>query len=103
MRRKHSSDFSPKDVAPHAAKWSRDELEQMKAIIEGLLQATESTSELVEEVALTNPNRGHKSGSGTGYFEEKMINGCGPYRYLRYWREGQRKSVYVGKVENQCN
>jgi hypothetical protein len=35
MKRKSISEFSPKDIAPHAAKWSRDDLEQIKAIIEG--------------------------------------------------------------------
>ena len=40
---------------------------------------------------------------GAGRVEEKMINGCGPYRYLRYWgvtESGKRilKSTYLGKV-----
>ncbi len=101
MPRKHLSDFSPKEVAPHAAKWNRDELEQMKAIIDGFLQAMEPIGEPIEEPALPNQDRG-RNGS-IGYVEEKIINGCGPYRYLRYWRAGKRKSVYLGKVENQCN
>ncbi|MBD1838903.1 hypothetical protein [Coleofasciculus sp. FACHB-501] len=98
MPRKKTSDFSPQQVAPHAAKWNRDELEEMKAIIDGLLQAMEPTPEPMEEAALPNQDRGCKG--GIGYLEEKIINGCGPYRYLRYWRAGKRKSVYVGKVES---
>ncbi|GEM_PF-2570181 len=30
--------LSPKDVAPHIYKWSREELEQMQAMIAGQLQ-----------------------------------------------------------------
>ena len=34
-----------------------------------------------------------------GHYEEKIINGCGPYRYLRYWERGKHCSVYLGKVQ----
>ncbi|MGB8700211.1 MAG: hypothetical protein WCD18_12405 [Thermosynechococcaceae cyanobacterium] len=34
-----------------------------------------------------------------GYIEEKTINGCGPYRYLRYWDGKTHKSVYLGKAK----
>jgi hypothetical protein len=37
---------------------------------------------------------------GKGSFEDKMINGYGPYRYLRYWYGKTHKSVYLGKVRN---
>jgi len=41
--------------------------------------------------------RGETDGSGV-WIEEKMIGGCGPYRYKR-WREGGRlRSKYLGKV-----
>lgn len=36
-----------------------------------------------------------------GYIEEKFINGCGPYRYLRYWDGKTHKSVYLGKKEEK--
>ena len=32
-----------------------------------------------------------------GHIEEKYINGCGPYRYLRVWRNGKLTSKYLGK------
>ena len=32
-----------------------------------------------------------------GYIELKTINGCGPYRYLRYWDGKTHRSVYLGK------
>jgi hypothetical protein len=36
-----------------------------------------------------------------GYIEEKFINDCGPYRYLRYWDGKIHKSVYLGKMEDK--
>lgn len=32
-----------------------------------------------------------------GYIERKMINGCGPYLYLRYRVDGKLRSKYLGK------
>ena len=34
-----------------------------------------------------------------GFIEEKWVNGCGPYRYLRYWDGGKHRSVYLGKSQ----
>ena len=36
--------LSPKDVAPHIYKWSREELEQMQAMIAGQLQTIRQSS-----------------------------------------------------------
>jgi hypothetical protein len=36
---------------------------------------------------------------GRGSFEDKYINGYGPYRYLRYWYGKTHKSIYLGKVK----
>jgi hypothetical protein len=36
-----------------------------------------------------------------GYIEQKWINGCGPYRYLRYWDGDKHRSVYLGKDSNR--
>lgn len=88
--------LSPKDVAPHAYQWGRDELEEMKAIIDGLLQVTAAPPIQSEQpTSTTQKRRGRKNGGG--YIEEKRINGSGPYLYLRYFSNGKRKSVYVGK------
>lgn len=44
-------------------------------------------------------NRTLNGGQGA-YVELKMINGCGPYAYLR-WRSGRRlRSQYLGKPES---
>lgn len=47
----------------------------------------------------TNGSNGNGSGTTGGYIELKTINGCGPYRYLRFRSQGQYKSVYLGKGE----
>lgn len=77
--------LSPKDVAPHAYQWNRHELEEMRAIIDALLEASEAVPETeTEAVPAGDSQRGKRGKRGGGYFEDKMINGCGPYRYLRY-------------------
>ena len=41
---------------------------------------------------------GHKP-AAKGHVEAKMINGCGPYLYLRYWSGKTLKSKYIGKAK----
>lgn len=41
-------------------------------------------------------HRGPKG--GRGYYERKIINGCGSYLYLRYWSGGKHRSIYIGKI-----
>ena len=41
---------------------------------------------------------GEETSQSSGAIELKMINGCGPYKYLRYWSGGRHRSVYMGKV-----
>jgi hypothetical protein len=95
MRRKQPTRLIPKDVVPHAYQWNVDELEEMRAIIDAILEADTA---LEPETEAGNAGDSQPRGTrGGGYFEDKMINGCGPYRYLRYWFCGKRKSVYVGK------
>jgi hypothetical protein len=98
MPRRQLTRLRPKDVAPHAYQWNRAELEEMRAIIDALLEASSPEPETSPVPAGDSQPRGKRGG---GYFEDKMINGCGPYRYLRYWLSGKRKSVYVGKKINR--
>jgi len=96
MPRKQPTYLCPKDVAPHAYQWDRAELEEMRAIVDALMEASKPEPQAEEVPAGNSQSRGTRGG---GYFEDKMINGCGPYRYLRFWVSGKRKSVYVGKME----
>jgi hypothetical protein len=96
MPRKQRTHLSPKDVALHASRWNRTELEEMRAIIEAMLESSTPQSPHTEVAPAEGNQRGKRGGS---YIEEKRINGSGPYRYLRYWLSGKRKSVYLGKLE----
>jgi hypothetical protein len=96
MPRKQQTHLSPKDVASHAYQWNLAELEEMRAIVDALIEASQPEPQTEAVPAGNSQSCGTRGG---GYFEEKMINGCGPYRYLRFWVSGKRKSVYVGKIE----
>jgi hypothetical protein len=39
------------------------------------------------------------SAKAGGSIELKMIGGCGPYAYLRYWEGGHLRSKYLGKAD----
>jgi hypothetical protein len=59
--------------------------------------AEETTQKEVEELARSS-QLGLSTQTGGGYYEKKMINGCGPYLYYR-WRNGKKlMTKYCGKV-----
>jgi len=93
-----NSQITPKDVAPHAYLWNSDQLNEMLAIINGLLDA-QGTQYNGDVAKVPKNKRGQPAGSG--YFESKLIRGYGPYLYLRYWQSGHRRSVYLGKANEE--
>lgn len=89
--------LTPTDIArSHASSWDRDDLLEMAAIIDGLLAAFDA----IGEPPIAKSQQQGKHGGG-GYVEQKTISGCGPYRYLRYWHQGKRKSIYLGKAVDE--
>lgn len=68
-------------------------------LINALLALAEAVEESDRSLS-TNGSNGGGSGITAGYIELKMINGCGPYRYLRFRSQGHYKSVYLGKAES---
>ena len=86
---------SPKvdQLLKQAAKFSPTELKALRSGIEVLLQ---EHSENEQWNAIKKDQYG-KPSNQKGFIEEKMINGCGPYRYLRYWDGKVHRSVYLGK------
>jgi len=88
-------------IAPMAVKLSQPERMELIAILQALQEAEneplleQRERDRLKEVALNR--RGLRGGQGS--FEDKIINGCGPYRYLRYWFGKTHKSVYLGRVE----
>jgi hypothetical protein len=92
---------SPLDRARSAlGALDRVELEALKADIEALLGATPP--------AQTGNHAPSPSGGGTdapprassaqGHVELKMVNGYGPYKYLRRLEGGHLRSIYLGKA-----
>ncbi len=81
--------------------------------LEGLrtaLAAEDDTPERREspekEAGTRSKPKGPGSRGGRGHIERKLINGCGPYLYLRYYKgcENGRSlygSLYLGKEQSQ--
>jgi hypothetical protein len=69
-----------------ASALSIEELRALASGVEGLL-----------EDALGERDEYGKPRGQAGYVESKMINGNGPYRYLRFWQGKTHRSVYLGK------
>ena len=44
------------------------------------------------------PTKGGRAGRG-GWVEMRMVNGCGPYAYRRWWEGGRKRTRYIGKVK----
>ena len=100
MPKKQTTDqLTPRDVAFHAYQWNREQMEEMKAIIDGLLAAQFNTVQ--PQVGVAPSAQSQRGPRGGSYIEQKTINGCGPYQYLRYRHEGKFRSVYVGKADGQ--
>lgn len=64
---------------------------ELRSLISGLEVMESDRSQEVERDEYGKPV------NQKGYIEEKYINGCGPYRYLRYWDGKRHRSVYLGK------
>ena len=97
----NSDSANLKAIAARAVKLCQSERTELIAILQALQEAEngllleERERDRLKEVALNR--RGLRGGQGS--FEDKIINGCGPYRYLRYWFGKTHKSVYLGRVE----
>lgn len=69
-------------------------------ILQAMLEASSDDEALeADEQTLKEHTRHRGPKGGRGYYERKIINGCGPYLYLRYWSGGKHRSIYIGKVE----
>ena len=55
------------------------------------------TEEDGEDDQVADPEEKSDKPAAKGHIEAKMINGCGPYLYLRYWSGKTLKSKYIGK------
>jgi hypothetical protein len=87
MPRRRSKSNAVQSLLKQAAGLSQGELKALASGLQGLMQTEVEKDEHGKPL------------NQEGHIEEKFINGCGPYRYLRYWDGQTHKSVYLGKEE----
>lgn len=97
MTRQKSPQPTVASITRDLARLTRAERLELLAVLQGLLVAEEREEQQRSPDAKPSIYRGPKGGKGS--IEIKTINGCGPYRYLRYWSGNKHRSVYLGKVE----
>jgi hypothetical protein len=86
MSRRRSKSDAVESMLKQAAELSDGELKALLNGLQGLIQ-----KQCVDEYG--------KPLNQQGYIEEKFINECGPYQYLRYWDGKVHRSVYLGKAK----
>jgi len=74
----------------------RSELEELQFIVAAYLVALTEDDE-DDDQGETGDDFAPNGRAARGHIEEKTINGCGPYLYLRYWEGKTLKSKYLGK------
>lgn len=92
MARKAKTPFDT--VTSNLGQLSRGELEELGEMVAALLAVTKPEEE-DDDDALDGEKPSRPA--ARGHIEEKVINGCGPYLYLRYWQGRTLKSKYIGK------
>ncbi|NJO77547.1 MAG: hypothetical protein HC827_02870 [Cyanobacteria bacterium RM1_2_2] len=85
-----------KTIVAQATQLSRAERLELITILQAFNQAETDFNRRANQKEIALNRRGIRGGRGS--FEDKYINGYGPYRYLRYWYGKTHKSVYLGKV-----
>ena len=97
-RRKKSQPPTAETVLSDSYKLSLAELKLVREALDVLIECLEEEENLSEQSkkAVIKGQGLGKRGS-LGYIEKKMINGCGPYCYLRIKRGGIHHSFYLGK------
>lgn len=85
-----------KTIVTQAAQLSKTERLELISILQAFDQAETDFDNPIKQKNIALNRRGIRGGRGS--FEDKYINGYGPYRYLRYWYGKTHKSVYLGKT-----
>ncbi|MBF2046980.1 MAG: hypothetical protein IGS54_06360 [Elainella sp. C42_A2020_010] len=86
-------------VTAQAAQLSRTERLELISILQAMdeAEAAQQKPDKQTRKQIALERKGIRGGRGS--FEDKYINGYGPYRYLRYWYGKTHKSVYLGRVK----
>lgn len=96
MARQKQTELTLETVIRWASTLSKSKLWEL---INALLALAEAVEDSDRSLSTNGNGNGNGGGTAGGYIELKTINGCGPYRYLRFRSQGQYKSVYLGKGE----
>jgi hypothetical protein len=77
-------------------KLAPEELQEIKSVIERLLKpSSEQAQKPLSRPAQPEKRKRGRPRKYEEYYEWKKINGCGPYRYRRYWNGGILRSEYA--------
>ncbi|MEM6590487.1 MAG: hypothetical protein AAF651_01345 [Cyanobacteria bacterium P01_C01_bin.73] len=97
---------SPTDqLLPELTHWDLADLKDLQAVLTGLIEALESSSE--RSKSTPDDDTGDEleqtpAKQTRGHIETKYIprgnKRHGPYLYLRYWQGGRLRSKYLGKA-----
>jgi hypothetical protein len=83
-------------------KLSVSELRLLREALDVLIERKELKELALEDKAHPNEEGNSRTAqrARSGYIEEKMIRGFGPYLYLRVRQNGVHHSFYLGKAES---
>jgi AT hook motif len=77
-------------------KLAPEELQEIQSVIGILLKpSSEQSQEDLSSPAQPEKRKRGRPKKYEEYYEWKKINGCGPYRYRRYWDGGILRSEYA--------
>ena len=98
-KRQRKTKSAYQQITSKLGQLTRDELDDLIEVVtelrETMDQSPEEQHKEFLKVAGEEVREGRKP--KRGHVEQKMINGYGPYLYLRYWRGGKLRSTYLGK------
>ena len=106
MARKTTTKTALDEVTSRLGQLSQSELVELGDMVAALLGVPgvsrffAPTEEEDDDQVADHADKSDKP-AARGHIEAKMINGCGPYLYLRYWQGKTLKSKYIGKGKAQ--
>ena len=92
------------EVTSRLGQLSQSELVELGDLVAALLGVPGvsrffAATEEEDDDQVADLDRNGDKPAAKGHVEAKMINGCGPYLYLRYWSGKTLKSKYIGKAK----
>lgn len=92
------------EVTSRLGQLSQSELVELGDMVAALLGVPGvsrffAATEKEDDDQVADLDRNGDKPAAKGHVEAKMINGCGPYLYLRYWSGKTLKSKYIGKAK----